>query len=239
MSGHSKWSKVKHQKAVTDVAKGSAFTKASRGIAIAVREGAGITDPVKNHRLRLALDKAREVNMPKDTIERAIERASMPGEASIESILYEGYGPKGVALLIEAATDNRNRTASEVKYRLERAGGSLASPGSVSFLFERRGVITVSKKDATYDKIFEISLECGADDVAEAGEHVEVYTGISDLETVKTKLGEKEIVIDNSMLIMRPKTTVSLDEDAVKKNEELVSALESLDDVQKVYTNLA
>ena len=239
MSGHSKWSKVKHQKAVTDAAKGSAFTKASRAITVAVKEGGGITDPEKNYHLRLALDRAREVNMPKDTIEKAIERASSSGLENIESLIYEGYGPGGVALLVEVATDNRNRTASELKYAIERADGSFASTGSVRFLFDRCGVITISKGSHSFDQLFEIALECGASDVVEAGEYVELYTPVQEVEAVKQKLTEKAIPIDNSLVIFRPKSFVSPGEDGAKKNEKLVQALELIDDVQKVYTNLA
>lgn len=137
MSGHSKWSKVKHQKATTDVVKAVAFTKASRGIMMAVREGGGITDPEKNFRLRLAIEKARAVNMPKENIARAMEKAAGGAAGDIEPITYEGYGPGGVALLVEAATDNRNRTVSVIKHMFERHGGTLGGPGSVSFLFTR------------------------------------------------------------------------------------------------------
>ena len=137
MSGHSKWSKVKHQKATTDVAKGAAFTKASRAITIAVHEGGGMTDPNANFRLRLAIEKARSVNMPKDTIERAIAKAAGTGGETLEQVTYEGYGPAGVAFLVEAATDNRNRTVSVIKNIFERYGGTLTGPGAVSFLFTR------------------------------------------------------------------------------------------------------
>ncbi|MBI5619340.1 YebC/PmpR family DNA-binding transcriptional regulator [Candidatus Gottesmanbacteria bacterium] len=139
MSGHSKWSKVKHQKALTDTAKGSAFTKASRAITVAVHEGGGITDPNGNFRLRLAIEGARAVNMPKETIQRAIDKGRGAGEGAIEQVIYEAYGPGGVGMLIEAATDNRNRTVSVIKNVFERFGGSLASPGAVSFLFTRSG----------------------------------------------------------------------------------------------------
>src|SRR3990167_7132942 len=153
MSGHSKWSKVKHQKATTDAVKGAAFTKASRAITIAVREGGGVADPEKNFRLRLAVEKARIVNMPKDNIERAIARAAGGDASVIESVVYEGDGPAGVGLLIEAATDNRQRTVSGVKQVLERAGGRLATPGAVGYQFKRAGVITISKIGRSFDQL--------------------------------------------------------------------------------------
>ena len=162
MSGHSKWSKVKHQKATTDVVKGMAFTKAARAITIAVHEGGGIGDPAHNFHLRLAIEKAREVNMPKDNIERAIEKGMGSGGAQIEQITYEGYGPGGVAILIEAATDNRQRTVSAVKNLLDRAGGSLGSPGAVFYLFKPCGIITVPKT-VGFDMLFEAALSAGAD----------------------------------------------------------------------------
>ncbi|MCX6793930.1 MAG: YebC/PmpR family DNA-binding transcriptional regulator [Candidatus Gottesmanbacteria bacterium] len=146
MSGHSKWSKVKHQKATTDVVKSFAFTKASHAITVAVKEGGGITDPVSNFHLRLAVEKAHAVNMPKENIERAIAKAAGEGAAAIEQIMYEGYGPGGVAILIHAATDKRQRTVSQIKNVLERAGGTLVSPGGVNFLFERRGTIIEPKQ---------------------------------------------------------------------------------------------
>ena len=146
MSGHSKWSKVKHQKATTDVVKSFAFTKASRAIAVAVKEGGGMTDPNSNFHLRLAIERARAVNMPKENIERAVARAGGSGGAAIEHVTYEGYGPGGVAFLIEAATDNRQRSVSQIKNVLERAGGTLVSPGALNFLFERRGVVIEPKQ---------------------------------------------------------------------------------------------
>src|SRR3989338_10745888 len=150
MSGHSKWSKVKHQKATTDAVKSRAFTRASRAITVSVKEGGGIADPDKNFRLRLAIEQAKAVNMPKDTIERAIEKGSGAGAAAYENLLYEGYGPGGVAYLVEAATDNHQRTVSEVKHVFDHAGGTLAAPGAVSYQFRRSGVVLVSKIGYTF-----------------------------------------------------------------------------------------
>lgn len=231
MSGHSKWSKVKHQKATTDVVKSAAFTKATHAIMIAVKEGGGITDPNSNFHLRLAVEQARAVNMPKENIERAIAKASGEGASAIEQVMYEGYGPGGVAMLILAATDNRQRTVSQIKNVLERAGGSLASPGAVSFQFQKRGVLTVPRSGFTMDRILEAALDAGADDVVDAADFFEVYTGPTSLFDVKKSLEEKGIVVENAVLIMHPVARVR------GFVEALVSELEALDDVQTVYTN--
>jgi YebC/PmpR family DNA-binding regulatory protein len=231
MSGHSKWSKVKHQKATTDVVKSTAFTKATHAITIAVREGGGITDPDSNFHLRLAIERARAVNMPKENIERAIAKGSGEGASGIEQVLYEGYGPGGIAFLIEATTDNRQRTVSQVKNVLERAGGTLASPGAVAFQFMRKGIMTVPKTGLTFDTLLSGAIDAGAEDVVERVDLFEVYTNHADLFKVKKFLEEKGIVIDNAALIMHPTTTIHGDVD------NLVADLESLDDIQFVYTN--
>ena len=183
MSGHSKWSKVKHQKATTDVVKGAAFTKASRAITLAVREGGGIPDPEKNFRLRLAIEKARAVNMPKENIARAIDKATGGGAGDIEQVVYEGYGPGGVAFMIEAATDNRNRTVSVVKNMFERNGGTLAGPGAVSFLFTKsveqdqmviRSTYTVPVTEEVRDRIDALIADLEAlDDIQQIFTNVE------------------------------------------------------------------
>lgn len=236
MSGHSKWSKVKHQKATTDVVKGMAFTKAARAITISVREGGGIGDPTHNFHLRLAIEKAHEVNMPKDNITRAIEKGMGAGGQSFEQIMYEGYAPGGVALVVETATDNRQRTVSEIKNLLERSGGSLGIPGSVSYLFDRSGILTVPKT-GSFDDLFEAAVTAGADDVVETTDMYEVYTTVVTLSSVKQKLLEKGIVIDNTEIIMKPKITVPLNNDKIEQVEKLVDSLETLDDVQHVFTN--
>ena len=237
MSGHSKWSKVKHQKAVTDVAKSAAFTKASRGITIAVKEGGGVTDPNQNFHLRLAIEKARGVNMPKENIARAIAHGT-GGGASLEHISYEGYGPGGVALVIEATTDNRQRTVSQIKNILERTGGTLAAPGAVDYLFKRRGVLTVPKSAMTIDALLEAAIDAGADDVVEATDLFEVYTLPSAFVAVRLALEEKQVVIDNAVLIMHPETIVQTDDSARARIDTLIEELEALDDVQSVYTNM-
>ncbi len=237
MSGHSKWSKVKHQKATTDVVKSFAFTKASRAITVAVREGGGITDPNMNFHLRLAIEKARDVNMPKENIERAIAKAGGSGAVQIEQIIYEGYGPGGVALLIEAATDNRQRTVSQVKNTLERAGGTLASPGAVSFQFTSRGVLTVPKAGMTLDTLLTAAIDAGADDVVDTADFFEIYTKENALQTIKSTLDAANIPVENTARIMHPTTPIEGDETARHKIDELIGALEELDDVQTVFTN--
>jgi YebC/PmpR family DNA-binding regulatory protein len=238
MSGHSKWSKVKHQKATTDVVKSFAFTKASRAITVAVKEGGGITDPNMNFHLRLAVEKAHDVNMPKENIERAIAKASGEGATAIEQITYEGYGPGGVALLIETATDNRQRTVSPIKNVLERSGGTLASPGAVSFQFSRRGLLTVPKQGITYDSLLTAACDAGAEDVVEMTDLFEVYTKDATLPAVKQALEAARIPIEHTARIMHPTTPIE-GEDALRtKIEDLVAALEELDDVQTVFTNL-
>ncbi len=238
MSGHSKWSKVKHQKATTDVVKSFAFTKASRAITVAVAEGGGITDPNSNFHLRLAIEKARDVNMPKENIERAIAKASGEGAAAIEQVLYEGYGPGGVAILVEAATDNRQRTVSQIKNVLERAGGTLASPGAVSFQFTRRGVLTVPKQGITLDALLTAAIDAGADDVVEAADLFEIYTKENALQRVKQALTAAHIPIENTARIMHARTPMEGDEAVRAKIDELAGMLEGLDDVQTVYMNL-
>ncbi len=239
MSGHSKWSKVKHQKATTDVVKAAAFTKASHAITIAVREGGG-TDPDTNFRLRLAVEKAREVNMPKENIERAIAKAAGIGAAAIESVVYEGYGPGGVAFLVEAATDNRQRTVATIKNALDHHGGNLAGPGAVAYLFKQSGVLVIEKTPAvSYERLLEAGITSGADDVVDAREVFEVYTPAAHLAGVKHVLEEQGIVVSNAELVMRPTTTISLDEQQTKTIEALEEELSELPDVQRVYTNVA
>lgn len=239
MSGHSKWSKVKHQKAVTDGLKGQSFTKASRAITVAVIEGGGITQPNINFRLRLAIDRAKSINMPKDTITRAIEKGRSKDDGSIEYVLYEGYGPGGIAMLVEGATDNKMRTASQVKYTFERMEGNLASPGSVSYLFQKAGVITIPKKMHTLDHVLELGIEAGADDVRETDDYFEVYTKPDVLRVVSEKLKEGGYTIDNTTLIMSPLSTVSLSPGDKERAQKLIDQLQDLDDIQDVHANYA
>ncbi len=218
--------------------KAAAFTKASRARTVAVREGGGIGDPDKNYHLRLAIEKARSVNMPKENIERAIEKGKGVGGAAYEQIAYEGYGPSGVAFYIEAATDNRQRTASFVKQLLDHAGGTMGGPGSVAYLFDRLGVMTVTKGPRSADQVFALALEAGAEDVVETDDVFEIYTTAEDLLRVKKQL-EGELSVENAMIVMKPKVAVALAGDMETKIDALAEALEALDDVQTVFTNAA
>jgi YebC/PmpR family DNA-binding regulatory protein len=238
MSGHSKWSKVKHQKAVTDVVKGQAFTKAGHAITIAVHEGGGITDPDKNFRLRLAIELARSVNMPKSIIERAIAKAAGEGAGAMESLVYEAYGPGGVAILITAATDNRQRTIAAVKNVVESGGGAIASPGSVQYQFSQSGVVTVPKHDQTFERMEEVAIEAGADSLTETEDVFELYTNPHALHAVKQAVEQEGIVTDNAQLIMKPTMPVDCPPDIRTRVDALVLRLETMDDVHQVYTNL-
>jgi len=236
MSGHSKWSKVKHQKATTDVAKAAAFTKATRGITIAVKEGGGVTDPNLNFHLRLSIEKARAVNMPKDNIERAIDKAKGSDAQMFHQVAYEAYGPFGIAMYIEAATDNINRTVSFLKQAIDHAGGSMATPGAVSYLFKNQGVILVPK-DIAYDTLLEYALEAGADDVVEKEDVFELYTKPEELFRVKTNL-DKKVRIDSFFIAREPKAGIQLGEQNRNIIENLIEHIEESDDVQRVFTNL-
>ena len=237
MSGHSKWSKVKHQKAVTDVTKGKFFTKAAHAIAIAVQEGGGTIDPAMNFKLRLAIEKARSVNMPKENIERAIARGKGDGGATIETILYEGFGPGGIGLLIEAATDNKQRTVSEIRNVLDRAGGSLGSLGSVGYLFSKVGLIIIPKEGYSYDAILEKALSVpGILDVVEEQDGYVLFTHIEALSSVKDFLDKGGLPITHTDIVYRPIAAIALSASDKGKLAEVLGALEDLDDVQRVFT---
>lgn len=238
MSGHSKWSTIKRQKATTDAKRGQVFTKIASAITIATREGGG-TDPASNFKLRLAIDQARAANMPKDNIERAIDRGlGRSGGVQFESVIYEGYAPGKVALIIEAATDNKNRTTPEVRGVLEKNGGILASLGAVSWMFEDSGLIIVQKDGKSFDEIFELAVEASAEDVEDTRDLVEVFTKPNDIDRVKTLLTEERLVVKSAELFKKPTTTVKVDDvDTAGKVLKLIDRLEELDDVVKVYAN--
>ncbi len=239
MSGHSKWSKVKHQKAVTDVVKARDFTKASRAITVAVSEGGGIADPEKNFRLRLAIEKARSVNMPKENIARAIDKGVSGSGLSFEQVEYEGYAKGGVALVVEATTDNRQRTSANVKHAFDRAGGSLAVPGAVNFMFERLGVIVVAHDGSrTFDQVLDAAITSGAQDVVERSDAFEIYTTVSELRRTKEAIGLAGFAIENTEIIMKAKAPVIVSDEIRMMTDELVAQLEALDDVQKVFTSV-
>ncbi len=238
MSGHSKWSTIKRQKAVTDTKRGQTFTKLGNAITIAAREGGG-ADPASNFKLRLAMDQARAANMPKENIQRAIERGSGHGGGlDIETVTYEAYAPGKVAVIIEAVTDNKNRTTPQIRGVIEKAGGTFASPGAVSWMFEDSGLINLNKNGKSFDEIFEAAVEVGAEDVEDAGELVEVFTKPKDVEKVKNTLVQKGFSVQSAEIFKRPTTTVKIsDADLARKVLGLVDKLEELDEVQKVYAN--
>jgi len=239
MSGHSKWSTIKRQKGANDAKRGALFTKVTREIMIAARQGGA--DPDANYRLRLAVDKARRppINMPADNIKRAIERATGGGDAeTFEEIAYEGYGPGGVAILVEAQTDNRNRTAAEVRSLFAKAGGQLAGSGAVAWQFEPRGLITVPANGKDPDDVALAAIDAGADDVDTSDSSVvEVYTSPAGLEQVRQALDAAGVPVESAESTMVAKNTVEVDSDRGRQNLRLVEALEELEDVQRVTAN--
>ena len=236
MSGHSKWSKIKHQKGVDDVKRGNLFTKLTREIIIAAKEGGGNADT--NFRLRLAVQKAHDSNMPMDNIDRAIKKGSgeLEGGSLVEMTL-EGYGPSGMAVMVSALSDNRNRTVQEVRSTFTRHGGSLGESGCVSWIFESRGVINIKAENVDADELALTAIDLGAEDVQVESGIVEVYTRPDALEKVRAALEAKKIAIESSELQMVPKTLVKLDEKAATQALKLLDRLEEIDDVQNVYSN--
>ena len=236
MSGHSKWSQIKRQKGANDVKRGAIFTKMTREIMLAAREGGG--DPEGNFRLRLAMDRARAVNVPLANIQRAIDRATGGADgAQLESVMYEGYGPGGVSVMVEAATDSRNRTAAEVRAAFTRHNGKLGESGSVQWLFEQKGIIEIDAAGRDPDEIELVAIDAGAEDVERDGSLVTVYTAPNRFEAVKKSLEAQKLKIGDAEISMRPSKTVRLEGDQAKKVIGLVEALEDLEDVQKVHAN--
>lgn len=237
MSGHSKWSQIKRQKGAADQKRGAIFTKLAREITIAAKEGGG--DPDANFRLRLAVQRARDSNMPADNIQRAIHRAVGGGEgADLQEITYEGYGPSGVAILVEAMTDNRNRTVGEVRSTFTRAGGNLGEAGSVAWQFESRGVIAVDRNGKSEDEIGEAAIEAGADDYQLDGDTAEIYTLPADLESVRTSLTDSGLAVTSAEISLIAKAPVALEAKEAEQVLRLLDKLEDLDDVQRVYSNV-
>lgn len=238
MSGHSKWATIKRAKGVNDAKRGQTFTKLSNAITLAVREGGGVADPAFNFKLRLAIDAARSANMPKDNIDRAITRASGKGEAALEEAVYEGFAPNGVSLIIETATDNKQRTVSEVKSTLDKGGGTLGVQGAVSYQFEQKGLITVEKEGKSFDELFLIAIDAGAEDVEESSEEVLLYTKPEDLNRVRENLLGQNLKITTAEFTRQPTLLVKIDDaEKAQKVLALLDKLESLSDVQKVYAN--
>jgi YebC/PmpR family DNA-binding regulatory protein len=237
MSGHSKWSTIKRQKGANDAKRGALFTKVAREISVAARLGGG--DPDANYRLRLAIEKARSVNMPADNIKRTIEKATGGGDGDqYEEIVYEGYGPGGVAVLVEAQTDNRNRTAAEVRSVFTKSGGQLAGSGAVAWQFEPRGLITVARNGKDADEVALTAIDAGAEDVdTEADDAIEIYTTPGELESVRSAMEGAGVSVDSAESTMIAKQTVELDAAKARQALRLVELLEDLEDVSRVTAN--
>ena len=234
MAGHSKWANIKHRKARQDASRGKIWTKVIREITVAAKGG---PDPDDNPRLRLALDKANAANMPKDNIKRAIEKGSGTGETgALEEIIFEGYGPGGVAILVETMTDNRNRTVSDVRHAFSKFGGNLGTDGSVSYLFNKIGIIHISKVTSE-EELMDIVLESGADDLVDEGEYFEIISSSSNLSNVLESLKSNSIENINAELTLRAETSVAIDQEMSEKVLKIMDFMDELDDVQEVHTN--
>jgi YebC/PmpR family DNA-binding regulatory protein len=236
LSGHSKWSTIKRKKAAEDAKRGQVFTKLAKEIAIAAREG---HDPEVNYKLRLVIDKAKTANMPKDNIERAVRRgAGLEKGAELEEISYEGYGPHGVALIIQVVTDNRNRAVASIRRGFTKLGGSLGETGCVAWQFETKGYLTLAPNGLDQDEVFDVAVEWGADDVVFGDDLIEIFTSPDDFRTVREALEGRGITLESAEITLVPKTTVSLNEKQTLQNMNLIAELEDLEDVQQVYSNL-
>ena len=236
MSGHSKWSTIKRKKGAADAKRGKIFTKLIKEIAIAAREGGG--DPAGNPRLRLAVDNAKAANMPADNIERAIKKATgeLEGVTYLE-LTYEGYASGGIAIIIEVATDNKNRTVADVRHIFSKLGGSMGETGSVAWMFDRKGIISLPSLDKTEDEIMGIALEAGAEDLQTEEGYFEIQTDLESFETVRNALVTADLKIENASLQWIAKNTVSVSGDEAEKVIKLIEAMEDNDDVQNVYSN--
>ena len=236
MSGHSKWASIKHKKAAVDAKRGAHFTKLARAIQVAAREGGG--DPAMNASLANAVQKAKDARMPKDNIERAIAKGTGAGSdaEAFESVMYEGYGPGGVAVLVEALTDNRNRTGSEVRHMFSKSGGNLGEPGSVAWQFEKKGILVVDAERFSEDDLMP-AIEAGAEDIADDEGVWEIVTAPTDLTAVREALEAANIELESAELTMRPSTRVEVDEATVGKLMRLIEQLEDDDDVAAVHAN--
>ncbi len=235
MAGHSKWANIQHRKGRQDAKRSKAFTKAAKEIIIAAKGGG---DPTGNARLRAAIAAAKAVNLPKDRIDNAIKKGT--GELAggdIAEVMYEGYGPGGIALLIEAATDNRNRTVAEVRHLLNKGGGSMGEAGCVGWMFDRKGVVTVNKEKISEEQVMELGLEAGAEDVIDQGETWEVRAELSDFEAVRGAFEAAGIEVESAEMAMIPQNVIEVDAQAGQKVLNLIDMLEDNDDVQNVWSN--
>ncbi len=236
MSGHSKWATTKRKKATIDAKRGKAFTKIIKEITIAAREGGG--DPAANPRLRLVIDNAKSVNMPADNIERAIKKATGELEGvTYHELTYEGYGPAGVAVLVEVATDNKNRTVAEVRHLFSKGGGSMGENGSVAWLFDKKGVVTLPKQNKNEDEIMEIILDAGAEDLQTEEDYYVIQSSIESFESVRRALLDKGLTIENASLQWIAKNFIRVTGEDAEKVAKVIESLEDCDDVQNVYTN--
>ena len=237
MSGHSKWSTIKHGKAVVDARRAVVFTKLSKEIIIGARQGGG--DPDMNFRLRIAVQKAKDSNMPAANIERAIKRGDGTDGSAVqmEELTYEGYGPGGTAILLQALTDNKNRTVSEVRSTFTKIGGSMAEAGAVAWQFEQKGVVVVNANEDQADELTLVAIDAGADDIETVNTTLHAYSAPSDMEEIRRTLAESGADIESSELAMVPKNTIALDEKTAMQALRLLDQLEELDDIQKVFSN--
>ncbi len=236
MSGHSKWATIKRKKGAADAKRGKIFTKLIKEITIAARQGGG--DPAGNPRLRLAIDNAKAANMPADNVERAIKKATgeLEGVSYVE-LVYEGYGPGGIAILVEVATDNKNRTVAEVRHIFSKMGGSMGESGSVAWMFERKGIITIKRNDKSEDEVMEVVLDSGADDMQTEEDIFEVTTSLESFETVRKALVDKGLETENAALQWIAKNTLAVGGEDAEKVIKLIEMLEDNDDVQNVFSN--
>lgn len=236
MSGHSKWATIKRKKAVVDAKRGKIFTKLIKEITIAARQGGG--DPIGNPRLRLAIDNAKAQNMPSDNIDRAVKKATGELEGvSYSELTYEGYGPNGIAILVEVATDNKNRTVAEVRHIFSKNSGSLGESGSVAWMFERKGIISLHRENKSEDEVMEIVIDAGAEDLQTGEEFFEVQTDVESFEPVRKKLIEKKFNIENAALQWIAKNLIKVSGEDAQKVVKILDSLEDNDDVQNVYSN--
>lgn len=236
MSGHSKWASIKHKKAATDAKRGKIFTKLIREVMMAARNGGG--SPDSNPRLRLAIEKAKEYNMPADNIKRAIQKGTGEGsENQMEEISYEGYGPAGVAIKLDVVTDNKRRTASEIRSIFSKNNGNLGEVGCVSWMFERKGQISIPRAGVNEDTLFTLAIESGAEDVVSESDFFQIYTRAEDLEKIKRTIEEGGIKVKSTLFTMQPKTTVRIEGKDAEQLLRLLDALEDHEDVQTVYSN--
>jgi len=236
MSGHSKWATIKRKKGAADAKRGKIFTKLIKEITIAARQGGG--DPAGNPRLRLAIDNAKAANMPADNVDRAIKKATgeLEGVSYVE-LMYEGYGPGGVAILVEVATDNKNRTVAEVRHIFSKMGGSMGESGSVAWMFERKGIISIKRDGKSEDEVMEIVLDAGADDMQTEEDIFEVTTSLESFETVRKTLVDKSLEIENASLEWIAKNTLAVGGEDAEKVVKIIESLEDNDDVQNVFSN--